>query len=350
MSDYDVAIVGDGRDTAVAASPGVGMADHHARSYVALDSCSLRACANSDRERAERFAARHGITGMAVFTEYEELLAAADPDVLSVCVPPAERARVVAGAARTGVPDVIHCQGPVATTWADTRRVRAACDRGGVSLSVNQWRRFATLFQDAKALLDDGAIGPLQRVECDWGGGVVDAIPAIDVCNYFDDDRPAEWVIAQRDAPVAEGGPREPDSLFATWEYDDGVRGMAGPTSDTVDHGDWRLVGADGFIEVDASDELAVRVRGANGNTTKRYDRPAMAESGTASAIADVIEALETGRRSELRSTAFVAATEMAFAGQESVRRRGRVDLPLRIDDRDGGDGGAVSGPQPGDD
>ena len=50
-------------------------------------------------------------------------------------------------------------------------------------------------------------------------------------------------------------------------------------------------------------------------------------------AIADVVDALETGRESELCARNALNATEIIFAGYESSRRRGRVDLPLTITD-----------------
>jgi hypothetical protein len=49
--------------------------------------------------------------------------------------------------------------------------------------------------------------------------------------------------------------------------------------------------------------------------------------------IADLIESLEAGRSPRLAADNALRATEVIFAAYESARRRGRVDLPLAIDD-----------------
>lgn len=49
--------------------------------------------------------------------------------------------------------------------------------------------------------------------------------------------------------------------------------------------------------------------------------------------IEDVVTALDTGMESELAADNALRATELIFACWESVRRRGRVDLPLDVDD-----------------
>ena len=56
-------------------------------------------------------------------------------------------------------------------------------------------------------------------------------------------------------------------------------------------------------------------------------------EDGRERAIAEVIDALRSGRESELSARRALNATEIIFAIYESSRRRGRVDLPLTISD-----------------
>jgi predicted dehydrogenase len=49
--------------------------------------------------------------------------------------------------------------------------------------------------------------------------------------------------------------------------------------------------------------------------------------------ILDLIDALKNGREPELSGQRALRATELIFATYESSRRRGRVDLPLDIED-----------------
>ena len=53
----------------------------------------------------------------------------------------------------------------------------------------------------------------------------------------------------------------------------------------------------------------------------------------TERAIEDVVSSLETGETSELAAEYALDADELIFAAWESVRRRGRVELPLDIQD-----------------
>lgn len=50
-------------------------------------------------------------------------------------------------------------------------------------------------------------------------------------------------------------------------------------------------------------------------------------------AIIELVEALEAGREPELSGRRALKATELIFATYESSRRRGRVELPLDVDD-----------------
>jgi predicted dehydrogenase len=50
-------------------------------------------------------------------------------------------------------------------------------------------------------------------------------------------------------------------------------------------------------------------------------------------AIEDVVKALEEGREPELGAKNALQSTELIFAAWESARRRGRVTLPLDVED-----------------
>ena len=93
------------------------------------------------------------------------MLAETHPDIVSVCVPPGLHADIVIDCARTGVPEAIHCEKPMAKTWSDCREMVEVCEAEGVQLSFNHQKRFAGPVREAKWLLDDGAIGELERLE-----------------------------------------------------------------------------------------------------------------------------------------------------------------------------------------
>lgn len=352
MNEFDVALLGAPPDAVDTIRGKAGPLDCHAAAFDRLENCFLVACTDVDGEYRETLTAGHGMPKSAVFEDHRSLLATAEPDIV-VLRSSFARSEVVVDVARSGVPAAIHCEPPVATTWGEARRVADVCAREGVQLTFDLPGRFDDVVRDAKALVDDGAIGDLQRVECNCADFPEGGISAIDVCHYFTDGRPTDWVLGQLDR---DGGPAstcEGARLLATWEYQDGVRGMAASGSTaSINDADWCLLGEDGFLEVHVGEELAVRVRGANGNTEKAYPNHARGETPVDRAVEAVVDALETGRESEVSAASTLTATEIVFAGYESVRRRGRVDVPLRVDDHvvETSVGAGTSDPRPGDD
>ena len=73
----------------------------------------------------------------------------------------------------------------------------AVCAERGVQLTFDHQRRFGEPFRKAKALLQQGAIGRLARMEAtcanlfDWG------THWFDMLQFFNDETPAEWVLGQ---------------------------------------------------------------------------------------------------------------------------------------------------------
>jgi predicted dehydrogenase len=73
---------------------------------------------------------------------------------------------VIAAAARQ--PKVILCEKPMATSLGEADEMIVACKRNGVKLAIGHQRRFYTGWEEAKRLIQDGAIGEPQRL---WSVG-----------------------------------------------------------------------------------------------------------------------------------------------------------------------------------
>jgi predicted dehydrogenase len=225
----------------------------------------------------------------------------------------------------------------------------AVCEAEGVQLTFNHQRRFGAPFRKAKELLDSGAIGELTRLEgftsnlYDWG------THWFDMMFMYNDEQPVEWVMGQIEA---HGG----HSIFdvfvegqglSFFRWANGVYGLmvtrgrprGAPPSDEVVRGVQvgnRLIGTEGEIEVWAQDVAALRYRsiqtGGQWQEVDVGERDAYVETITAN-IADLSDALKTSREPECSARKALQATEIIFATYESSRRRGRVDLPLDIED-----------------
>ncbi|WP_435064319.1 Gfo/Idh/MocA family protein [Halobaculum sp. EA56] len=362
------AVVGTGADPEDRDRTGYAMAYRHAPGYRRLDGVELVACADIVPENAAAFADNFDIPDRHVYEDYETMLTDADPDVVSVCVPPAVHADIVIGCAESGVPEAIHCEKPMATTWGDCRRMVEACEDADVQLSINHQRRFGKPFTRAKRLLEDGTVGDLERVEFGQDNLFDAGVHQFDLAGYFADGAAVEWVLAGIDYREENRwfGTHNENQGLAQWRYGNGVGGLASTGEGAGMGADFvgcymRLVGTDGAIEIgvedgpslryraDGSDWTAVDVgetvhgpttgvvRAGVGKVLERVPgvdaRRVRPTSFVERAIEEVVDALREGREPRISGRRSLAAAELPFAAWESVRRRGRVDLPLDVDD-----------------
>ncbi|SFK70907.1 Predicted dehydrogenase [Halogranum rubrum] len=361
---YTVAIVGTGANPDNPNADGFAMAYRHARAYERLDNCRIVACADIITENAREFADVFDIPAGNVYEDYEQMLKDVEPDIVSVCVPPVVHADIVIGCARSDVVQAIHCEKPMAKTWEECREMVRVCDEHGVQLTFNHQRRFGGPFRKAKQLLDSGEIGDLQRIDVggpnlyDYGSHL------FDMCGYFTDQTPAEWVMAQIDYSEEnlQFGVHNENNAIAQWRYEDGVFGTASTGDDSTMNCEMRLVGSEGTIEIGVGDGTALRMRTDGGWKTQDTNgdsihgpKPGLVGSAVKlagerlsflptdrllpsapsfidRAIEDVVAALDEDRKPELAAENALQGTELIFACWESARRRGRVDLPLDID------------------
>lgn len=354
---YRVAVIGAGAPE----EPGrYAMAYRHAEGYERLDACELVACADIETENAAAFARSFDIPEASVYEEYEQMLSAETPDIVSVCTPPKTHADIVVDCAESGAPEAVHCEKPMAGTWQECRDMVAACDSHGVQLTFNHQRRFAAPYTRAKSLLDDGRIGSLRRIEI-GGQDLYDyGTHLFDMCGYVTDQTPVEWVLGQVDCqdPGRKYGLSQETQALAQWRYESGVDGLASTGDDGMVRCQLRLVGDEGAIEVGHEDGPPLRYRMDGGDWEQiNTDRDGVWRSQphpidrvaervfvgpdrlfsdppyVERAIADVVYALRDGYESRLAAANALQTTEVIFACWESARRGGRVDLPLDIGD-----------------
>ncbi len=360
---YSVAVVGTGAEPEETGRDGFAMAYRHAAGYRRLDSCRLVACADIVPENAAAFADRFDVEG--VYEDHERMLQAAAPDVVSVCTPPATHADLVVDCAAAPSVRAVHCEKPMATTWGDCRRMVEACDRADVQLTIDHQRRFATPVRRAKDLLADGAIGDLRRLE--WSEvNLFDAgSHCFDLCDFVTGGEPVEWVLAGVDCDHENRwfGALNETRAVVQWEYADGTLGFASTaeSGETTVDAYLRFVGTDGEIEIqpDGGPPLRVRTDGGwrsvdTGNETVYSPGSSLVEAAGRKlagalpidgerfapppthyerAIEHLVGTLGSGEEPLISGRRVLRGTELAFASWESSRRRGRVRLPLDVDD-----------------
>jgi predicted dehydrogenase len=334
MDTLRVGIIGCGKRRKEEGSTGFGMAHAHARGYQAAPATEIVALADVSLENARAFQEEHG--GERLYEDYREMLARERLDVVSVCTWPHLHAPMVVAAAEAGV-KAIHCEKPMAPTYGASRRMARVCWERGVQLTFNHQRRFAPEFRTARELLRSGAIGELRRLEgsCsnlfDWG------THWFDMFFFYNDETPADWVIGQaepRGGKEVFGVPMEGQGLSHI-KFRNGVHGLLVTGFEDGWEARNRLVGTDGAIEVGPNDGPPLRMwgKGQAGWQTVEIEHNQQLGDIVGRGVLDLLDALRAGREPELSARRALQATELIFATYESSRRRGRVELPLTIED-----------------
>ncbi len=331
---YRVGIIGCGRPRNAEGATGYGMSHMHAQGYEASPDAEIVALADINLDNARAFQAEHG--GERIYADFCEMLARENLDVVSISTWPHLHAPMVIAAAEAGV-KAIHCEKPMAPTYGEAVAMVRACEERGVQLSFNHQRRFGAPFRKAKELLKAGAIGDLVRLEAtcsnmyDWG------THWFDMLNFYADEEPVEWVIAQIDPRGGQrifGVPVEGQGI-SHFKYRNGVRGLMLTGHEAAWDAANRLIGAKGVIEVGHANDVPLRYWSEDRPGWQVVDIPEGLHGGdyVKRAILDVIDALKTGREPELSARRALRATELIFATYESSRSRCRVELPLAIED-----------------
>jgi UDP-N-acetylglucosamine 3-dehydrogenase len=310
------------------------MSHAHAMGYKASPDAEIIALADINLENAKAFQEQHG--GERIYENYQEMLEKEDLDIVSICTWPHLHCEMVVAAAEAGV-KAIHCEKPMAPTYGECVRMVQVAEKNGVQLTFDHQRRFAAPFRKAKELLKAGAIGDLVRLEASCGNMYDWGTHWFDMLFFYNNETPVEWVIGQiepRGGRKIFGVPVEGQGI-SYFKFANDVRGLMVTGREAGLGAANRLIGTEGIIGVAPSEDVPLRVW----SNSKPGWEVIPLEEGIHSmdcvqrGVLDLIDALKIGREPELSGQRALRATELIFATYESSRRRGRVDLPLQIED-----------------
>ena len=119
--------------------------------------------------------------------DVEALLARGDVHAVVLATPDQNRAEITSQAAAAG--KHVLAEKPMAPTIAECDAMITACEKAGVNLAVVKTERFRKITMKAKALIDDGVIGPIQMMR------TVSAFPLPMTRELFDD---RQWMFDER--------------------------------------------------------------------------------------------------------------------------------------------------------
>jgi predicted dehydrogenase len=134
----------------------------HCRTYQALG-FTVTAMCDTDRVRAEQRKAEFNFDQAEIYTNYQQLLARDDLDIVTVATPVALHAPITIAALRAG--KQVACEKPSTLSRAENKAIVAAEEETGNHVIFFSARMRGGHTPMAKQYIDDGRLGELYRVD-----------------------------------------------------------------------------------------------------------------------------------------------------------------------------------------
>lgn len=331
LNRYRYAIIGTGRPWKTEGATGFGMAHSHRRGFQLTERTELVAIADVRDDNARLFLEKYN-SPAKIYHDYREMLREERPDIVSITTWPYLHAEMTIAACEAGV-KAVHCEKPMATTWSDAQRMKAAADASGTIVTFNHQRRFLESFQRAVQMIRSGDIGELQRIEgftgdmFDWG------THWLNMFQFYTGEEAVEWVMGQIDSRKerkAFGADME-EQAICTIQWRNGVRGLllTGKNA-SIGGATHRITGSEGVLEI-WNEQPCLRLRLNSGDWQPIETVEGLhGEVAIDRACADLVRALdEPGHVPLLSIDNALSTSEIIFATYYSSLYRGRVDFPL---------------------
>ncbi len=341
MKKYRAAVIGCSRmggfiDNEVIGAPGHVPPYSHAAGFYACDRVDLVACSDVRPEVMEQFGLRYDIPKERQYTDYREMIARENLDIVSVATQPEPRAEIVIYAVDHGV-KAIYAEKALTASLAEADAMIAALERNGAILNLGTNRRWSPVYDQVTELIAKGEIGTLKSIIIYNNGTLFNTgSHTLDVAMRLNGDVPALWVqgrLPDGDSVIEGNLLHEDPRGEGTIGFANGVTVYALMTPRSVE---FEAIGDTGVISIlNDGMELQLRRRvpkDPQGRTGLQFVdiTPAAPVSTTLRLIEDLVHSLDTGEPPVGGGRVALANTELIFAIIESHRRGGaRVDLPL---------------------
>jgi len=231
-----------------AAVIGGGLGGHHGYAYARAEEYELVAACDINPAAFDRFFERAQIERGSIreYTDYKEMFANENLDVVSVATPDHLHTDPVCDAAEAGIKG-IFCEKPLCTSVADADRIVATMERTGAKMAIDHTRSYIPAYQAVKnAIWTADEIGGLTRIIAHMGGRrsmlFRNGTHLVDAVCYFANADPV-WVIAAHERGFedygieykGEGGkdPMLDPGSTVIIEFANGVRGIINSAKQT---------------------------------------------------------------------------------------------------------------------
>jgi predicted dehydrogenase len=298
------------------------------------------------RKRRDEFGLGQAVVG----ADLAAVLARTRPDVVFDVTVPEAHVDVTLTALQHGC----HVLGekPLADSMANARRMVAAAQEAGKLYAVIQNRRYTRPIRRARQFLQDGEIGPLTTVNCDFYigahfGGFRDrmahvllldmAIHTFDMARYLT-GADCQAVYCKEWNPRGSWYDHDA-SAIAVFEMTGGIvftyRGSwCAEGLNTSWESDWRFVGQAGSAKWDGGEGFQAQAVAETGGFFSKHRDLVLPEvdttgkdSGHASLIAEFVECVRSGGTPDTVCTDNIKSLAMVFGAIESAEAGRRVEL-----------------------
>jgi len=313
---YRVGIIGCGR-----------VAGMHFKGWNELKNVDVVAVADINEDALKRFSKQYGVVN--TYTDYKDMIAKEDLDIVSICTWPSSHAEITINAARLGVKGIL-CEKPMCLSLAEADAMIKACEVNNVKLAIGHQHRFDPQNVLARDLIKKGIIGKPHMIVCRTRDGLLNnGTHYIDLMRYWLGDPETKWVIGQveRKTDRFERGTPIEDLCMGLICFEGDVRGIIEiDLPEDSSPRDPIIYGSDGIMIVARNSLLVL-------NDKERGWQKLEAPPQKDTEFSELIDWIE-GRK-EHRSSAYQAryTMEIMMAIYESARTYSLIKMPLKTKD-----------------
>lgn len=342
MKSYRAAVIGCSRMGGFIDNEVVGARKHvppysHGAGFFACTRTDLVACADPRVDVMEKFGELYNIPKERQYTDYREMIAAENLDIVSVATQPEPRAEIIIYAVEHGV-KAIYAEKALAASLQESKAIADAVERNGAFINIGANRRWSVIYDKMKEIIDSGDLGALKTLIVYLNGTLFNTgSHTLDLLMRLNSDQPVEWVqAALTNADNAIDGDilLEDPQGEGFFQFVNGVRAYAMNTTRGLEVEaiceNGTITGFNDGIDflirkkvpIDASNRLSLEV----------VDRLEVEpESSTLKLIEDLVHSLDTGEPSRCGPRVAYAGMELIFGFIESHRQNGaRVTMPVQ--------------------
>ncbi len=123
------------------------------------DLCEIVAMCDIIPERAEKAAAEFGAEGCKVYTDYKQLLAETDAEVVNICTPNVSHSEIAIAAFEAK--KHVYCEKPMSHSTVEAEKMVEAWKKSGKKFTVGYQNRFRAEVQNLHAACEAGDLGEI---------------------------------------------------------------------------------------------------------------------------------------------------------------------------------------------